>query len=43
MRGLENYHADGKDMKVLDLTWNANKDTLAIQNLKREEENIKVT
>ena len=31
----ENDHADRKDMKVLGLTWNANKDTLAVQNSKR--------
>ena len=35
--------ADGKDMKVLGLAWNASKDTLVIQDSKYAKENLKVT
>ena len=38
-----NDRADGKDMKVLGLAWNASKDTLAIQDSKHVKENMKVT
>ena len=39
----ENDHAYGKDMKLLYLTWNANKDTLASQDSKHVKESMIVT
>ena len=37
-----NERADGKDMKVFGLAWNASKDTLTIQDSKHVNENMKV-